>query len=189
MATLAADYQPLIEQSSALASKLDLLSIDLASVERAITTCQGRIDNYEDDLNDPTLRDNTRAGIRQLLNAQYEMLETLETERAKIANHTVDMEKRKKVYEKLLEWCHKAKNERENLTYIQKRDFLELLGMTVFVGKRPDRYHELDWDANLRMPELEALLHEANFCVSLSHEQSYTSQPSASRRYSTHQRR
>ncbi|HEX6484666.1 MAG TPA: recombinase family protein [Ktedonobacteraceae bacterium] len=171
MASLAADYQPLIEQSITLASKHDLAAIDLASVERAIKTCKGKIENYEGDLEDPTLRGDTRAGIRQLLNAQFELLETLETEKAKIFNHTVDIEKRKKVYDKLLEWCHKAKDEREKLSYTQKRDFLELLGMTVFVGKRPDRYHDLDWDAKLRLPELEALLHEANFCVSLSHEQ------------------
>jgi len=171
MASLAADYQPLIEQSIALASKQDMAAHDLASVERAIDTCQGKIENYEDDLDDPNLRGNTRAGIRQLLNAQYELLETLESERAKILSHTVDMEKRQKVYQKLLDWCHKAKSERENLTYIEKRDFLDLLGMVVFVGKRPDRYHELDWDAKLRLPELEAVLHEANFCVSLSQEE------------------
>jgi hypothetical protein len=98
-------------------------------------------------------------------------MERLEGDRAKLLTHAIDLEKQKAVYATLLEWCHKAKNERENLTYIQKRDFLELLGMTVFVGKRPDRYHELDWDAKLRLPELEALLHEANFCVSLSQEQ------------------
>lgn len=171
MASLAADYRPLIEQSIALASKHDLLSTDLASADRAITTCKGKIENYETDLDDPTLRGNTRAGVRQLLNAQYELLEKLETERAKLATHAVDVEKQKLVYAKLLDWCHKAKDARENLSYTHKRDFLELLGMVVFVGKRPDRYHELDWDAKLRLPELEALLHEANFCISLSHEQ------------------
>jgi site-specific DNA recombinase len=171
MASLAADYQPLIEQSIALASKHDLASIDLASVERAIKTCHGKIANYEDDLADPNLRGDTRAGIRQLLNSQYELMETLETERAKLASHAIDMEKQRVVYDKLLEWCHKAKHEREELTYTQKRDFLDLLGMTVFVGKRPDRYHELDWDAKLRLPELESILHDADFCNSLSQEQ------------------
>jgi site-specific DNA recombinase len=168
MASLAADYQQLIEQSIVLASKQDLVSVDLASTERAITTCRGKIANYEEDLADPDLRGNTRAGIRQLLNAQYELLETLETERAKVVTHAVDIEKQKTVYATLLEWCRKAKDEREHLTYIQKRDFLSLLGMTVFVGRRPDRYHDLDWDAKLRLPELEALLHETDFCISLS---------------------
>ena len=171
MASLAADYQPLIEQSIALASKHDLAAIDLASVERAITNCRGKIENYEGDLDDPTLRGDTRAGIRQLLNAQYELLETLEIERAKLVNHAIDTERQKMVYAELLAWCQKAKNERECLTYTQKRDFLKLLGMTVFVGRRQDKYHDLDWDAKLRLPELEALLHEANFCVSLSQEQ------------------
>lgn len=170
MASLATDYQPLIEQSIALAAKQDLTAADLASVERAITTCKGRIANYEDDLRDPNLHGNTRASIRNSLNDQYTLLSKLETEQAKIVSHAVDMEKQKLVYNKLLEWCHKAKNERECLTYTQKRDFLKLLGMTVFVGKRPDRYHDLDWDAKLRLPELEELLHEANFCISLSHE-------------------
>ncbi len=171
MASLVADHQQLVEQSIVLASKQDLAAIDLASIERAITTCQGKIDNYEDDLDDPKLRGNTRAGIRQLLNAQYELLETLETERAKVTNHAVDSEKQKAVYEKLLTWCQQAKDEREHLTYIQKRDFLELLGMTVFVGKRPDRYYELDWDAKLRLPELESLFHEADICISPSQEE------------------
>src|SRR5260370_22410153 len=178
MASLAADYQPLIEQSIALASKQDMAAHDLASVERAIDTCQGKIENYEDDLDDPNLRGNTRAGIRQLLNAQYELLETLEAERAKLPSHTVDMEKRQKVYQKLPDWCHKAKSERENLTYIEKRDFLDLLGMVVFVGKRPDRYHELDWDAKLRLPELEADISSGHFFCSLFHKGTRTDKPS-----------
>jgi len=170
MASLAADHQRLIEQSIILASKQDLAAIDLASVERSIATCKGRIENYEADLEDVNLRGNTRAGIRQLLNAQYELLETLETERAKVVTHAVDIEKQKAVYATLLDWCRKTKEERENLTYTQKRDFLAMLGMTVFVGKRPDKYHDLDWDAKLRLPELEAVLHE-RVCVSLSMEQ------------------
>ena len=170
MAALAADHQKLIEQSIVLASKHNLAAADLASTERAIATCKGKIENYEADLDDVNLRGNTRAGIRQLLNAQYELLETLETERAKVVTHAVDVEKQQAIYATLLEWCHKAKDERESLTFIQKRDFLDLLGMTVFVGKRQDKYHPLDWDAKLRLPELEAVLHE-RICVSLSHEQ------------------
>ena len=171
MATLAADYQPLIEQSIILATKHDLAASDLASVERAIVTCKGRIENYQDDLNDPNLRGDTRAGVRQLLNAQHELLETLETERAKLMTHAIDKEEQNRVYTKLLEWCRKAKHERENLTYIEKRNFLDLLGMTVFTGTRPDRYHPLDWDAKLRLPELESVLHDTDFCISSSHEQ------------------
>lgn len=171
MASLAADYQPLIEQSIALAMKHDLVATDLASVERALKTCKGKIENYEGDLDDPNLRGDTRAGIRQLLNGQYELKERLEGDRAKLLTHAVDTERQKAAYGILLEWCRKAKNERESLTYTQKRDFLQLLGMVVFVGKRPDRYHELDWDAKLRLPELESILHEANFCVSLSQEE------------------
>jgi hypothetical protein len=171
MVTLAADYQPLIEQSIALATKQDLAASDLASVERAIVTCKGRIENYQDDLNDPNLRGDTRAGIRQLLNAQHELLENLETEQAKLLTHAIDKEKQNAVYAKLLDWCRKAKHERENLTYIEKRNFFDLLGLTVFTGSRPDRYHPLDWDAKLRLPELESVLHDADFCISSSQEQ------------------
>lgn len=171
MASLAADYQPLIEQSIALASKQDLTAADLAAVEREITNCKGRIANYEDDIKDPNLHGNTRARIRQLLDEEVRHLTELETDQAKIISHAVNVEKQKLVYDKLLAWCQKAKHERENLTYIEKRDFLALLGMTVFVGRRQDKYHDLDWDAKLRLPELEAVLHEANFCVSLSQEE------------------
>lgn len=167
MASLAADHQQLIEQSIMLASKQDLAAIDLASVERAIATCKGKIENYEEDLADPALRGYTRAGIRQLLNVEHENLEQLETERANVVTHAVDIEKQKAVYATLLDWCRKTKDERENLTYTQKRDFLDMLGMTVFVGKRSDRYHDLDWDAKLRLPELEAVLHD-RICISLS---------------------
>jgi Recombinase/Recombinase zinc beta ribbon domain len=170
MAVQAADYQNLIEQSIILASRRDVTATELASVERAIATCKGKIANFEDDLADPELRGTTRAGIRNLLNAEYGQLEKLEVERAQLVGHTVDMEKKKGVYEKLLAWCRKAKHERENLTYIQKRDFLELLGMTVFVGRRPDRYHELDWDAKLRLPELEEAI-RGSVCIALSQEQ------------------
>jgi hypothetical protein len=168
-AAQAADHQQLIEQSIVLASQQNLLAVDLATIERTITSCQGKIENYEGDLADPSLRGNTRAAIRQLLNAEYKQLERLETERAKIANHAVDAQQQQAVYDRLLAWCRKTKDQRENLSYVEKRDFLELLGMTVFVGKRPDKYHELDWDAKLRLPELEAVLHES-LCNSLSQE-------------------
>jgi site-specific DNA recombinase len=167
MASLAADHQKLIEQSIELASKQNLAAADLASVKRAIDTCKGRIANYEEDLADPSLRGNTRAGIRQLLNAEYEGLERLETEQAKVIMLAVDAEKQAAVYAKLLAWCRKTKEKRETLTYTEKRDFLDLLGMTVFIGKRPDKFHDLDWDAKLRLPELEAVLHE-RICISLS---------------------
>ncbi|HTK11856.1 MAG TPA: recombinase family protein [Ktedonobacteraceae bacterium] len=172
MATAASDQQPLIEQSIALALKQDMAAVDLASIERTIKACQGKIANYEDDLDDPRLHGNTRASIRRSLNEQYELLDKLELERANVVAHTVDIEKQKAVYQTLLEWCQKAKDKREDLTYIQKRDFLGVLGMTVFVGKRPDRYHELDWDAKLRLPELEEIFHAADLCNSLSHEHS-----------------
>ena len=170
MASLAADYQDLIERSITLASKQNLVAADLASVEMAIVTCKGKIENYEADLDDVNLRGNTRAGIRNLLNVQYELLETLETEKAKVLNHAVDHQRKMAVYERLLAWCRKTRAERESLDYTGKRDFLDLLGMTVFVGRRHGKDSELDWDAKLRLPELEAVLHE-RICISLSHEQ------------------
>lgn len=189
MASLAADYLPLIEKSIELATKQDLVTADLESLERAIANCQGTIENYEEDLKDPGLRGNLRARTRQLQNEQYTLLEKLETERANILNRVIDANKKRHVYEKLLAWCRKARTEREVLTYTQKRDFLDLLGMVVFVGKRLDRYHELDWDAKLRLPEMEEVLHGASFCISGSQEQAYTNQPSLSARCSNHQRK
>ncbi len=161
LVSLAADHQHLIERSINLASKKDLVAMDLNAVDRSIATWRGKIKNYESDLDDPSLRGDTRASIRQLLNAAYEMVEKFETEQAKIITHSVDIEKQKAAYNNLLEWCKKTKDMREELTYLQKRDFLQLLGITVFVGSRPDRYHPLDWDAKLGLPELDAILHEA----------------------------
>ena len=73
-------------------------------------------ENYEGDLQDSSLRGSTRAGIRHLLDAANSMVEELETQRADLLMHSVDRDKLRAEYEKILTWCKKIKSEREELT-------------------------------------------------------------------------
>ena len=65
-----------------------------------------------------------------------------EMEREKILDRTtsgkINQAKEGKVVSgnKVLDWCRKIKSEREELTYTKKRDFLYMLGATVFIEKQ-----------------------------------------------------
>jgi DNA invertase Pin-like site-specific DNA recombinase len=159
--SLIADHIPLIEEAIEAAKKVHTVDDDLKATEAAIATCKAQIENYENDLGDPSLRGDTRAGVRNLLNIAYTNLEKLETERAKLVMHSIDEEKQRAEFEKIIDWCKKAKEQREELTYTQKRDFLRMLGACILVKKvkRGTGRVAVAWDIKVRLPQIETIIY------------------------------
>jgi site-specific DNA recombinase len=159
--SLIADHVTLIEEAVEAAKKVHTVDDDLSATEAAIATCKAQIENYESDLGDPSLRGDTRAGVRNLLNIAYANLEKLETERAKLVMHSIDEEKQLAEFEKIVDWCKKAKEQREELTYTQKRDFLRMLGAYILVKrvKRGTGRVAVSWDIKVRLPQIETIIY------------------------------
>jgi len=111
-----ADHINLLEKSIRLAMENGSLDEDLRATDAALADWKTSAENYEGDLQDSSLRGSTRAGIRHLLDAANSMVEELETQRADLLMHSVDRDKLRAEYEKILTWCKKIKSEREELT-------------------------------------------------------------------------
>ena len=99
----------MLEESIELAIKNSSSVDDLRAVEFALQEWKDKVANFENDLDDVTLRGDTRVGIRNLLNNAYAMVEKLEQERAEVAVFTVNRDKEREEYEKILEWCKTVK--------------------------------------------------------------------------------
>ncbi len=89
-----ADHVALLEQSIELAMKHHSLDDELRAVEATIVEWKAKVENYEDDLQDSSLRGDTRTGIRNLLNNANAMLEQLERDRAELMVFAVDRDRR-----------------------------------------------------------------------------------------------
>jgi hypothetical protein len=154
-----ADHIPLMEQAVELAMTSHTVVDDLRATEDAIATWKVKSANFESDLGDVLLRGDTRAAIRGHLNAAYEMVEQLEQDRADLLGYIIDVEKQRVEFEKILDWCRKVKNDREELTYIQKRGFLRILGARVFVTRESGRGGVLSWDIRVSLPEVQEIIY------------------------------
>ncbi len=155
-----ADHISLLEQSIELAMKNRSPDDDLRAIEATLIEWKAKVKNYEDDLSDSSLRGDTRTGIRHLLDNAYAMVERLENDRAEVVVFQVDREKEREEYSKILEWCRTVKSEREPLTYVRKRDFLRLLGATVFVERLEQRGAPVKWDIKVRLPKVEEIIYQ-----------------------------
>ena len=155
-----ADHLTLLEQSIELAMNHRSADSDLRAIEGALAEWKAKVQNYEEDLSDSSLRGDTRTGIRNLLNGAYAMVERLEQDRAEVAVFMVDREREREEYGKILEWCKKVKSEREELSYLAKRDFLRLLGATVFVERLEKRGAAIAWDIKVRLPQVEEIIYQ-----------------------------
>src|SRR5258708_26236700 len=133
---------------------------DLRAIEATLADWRAKILNYEEDLQDSSLRGDTRHGIRNMLNNAYAMVEDLEKERSELVTFTIDRNKQREEYEKILAWCKKVKSEREELTYLQKRDFLRMLGAVVFVERLEKRNAPVSWDIKVSLPQVEEIIYQ-----------------------------
>ncbi len=155
-----ADHIALIEKSIRLAMENRSLDEDLRATEAALADWQAKVENYEGDLQDSSLRGSTRAGIRNLLNGAQTMVEELEKQRAELLMHSIDRDKVHAEYEKVLTWCKQVKSERKELTYTQKRDFLYMLGATVLVYKQERPGADPTWDIRVALPTVQEVIYQ-----------------------------
>lgn len=154
-----ADHIPLIEQAINLATKTDTFEANLKAVEATLATWREQAENYTTDLQNPTLRGNTRASIVKLLDDANGMIEQFEAERAQILAGVYDKERERVAYAEILDWCKKVKEAREELTYTRKRDFLRMLGVTVLVDKRNRNIEEMSYDIRVGLPSIQELIY------------------------------
>jgi hypothetical protein len=157
-----ADHVALLEESIELAMKHCSIDNDLRATEATLADWQAKVTNYEEDLKDSGLRGDTRAGIRNLLNTAYAMVEQLEKDRAELIMFTIDRNKERQDYECVLEWCKKVKSERGELSYTEKRDFLRMLGTTVRVNRLSKRGAQPIWDIRVSLPAIQEIIYQAS---------------------------
>lgn len=158
-----ADHITLLEQSIDLAMKSYTHDDDLKAVEATIIEWQQKVANFEGDLQDSNLRGDTRAGIRNMLDNANAVLEELETNKSELQQHSIDRDRELEEYEKILAWCKKVKEDREELTYQQKRDFLRLLGAVILVERLEKRGAPVKWDIKVRLPEVENVIYRGGY--------------------------
>jgi hypothetical protein len=154
-----ADYIPLMEQVVKLAMTNHTAADDLRATEDAIATWKAKAANFASDLEDVSLRGDTRAAIRSHLNDAYAMVERLEQDRADLLVYAIDIEKQRVEFDKILDWCRKVKGDREELTYTQKRDFLRILGARVLITRESGRGGAVMWDIRVSLPEVQEIIY------------------------------
>jgi hypothetical protein len=164
-----ADHVALLEESIELAMKNRSIDDDLRATEATLAEWKAKVTNYEGDLEDSSLRGDTRAGIRNLLNAAYAMVEELEKQRAQLVIFAIDRDKEREEYQRVLEWCKKVKSEREELSYTQKRDFLRMIGAYVLVDRLKQRGAEPTWDIKVALPAVQEIIYQGSTSTIGSH--------------------
>ncbi len=156
-----ADHAELMERSVALALSKHTFADDLKAIDESLVTWRAKIANFEADLEDVGLRGEARAAIRNHLNAAYEMAGKLEKDRADLVGYTVDVERQRTEFEKILDWCKMVKWERTELTYLQKRDFLLILGAKVVVTRELKYGRSFTWEIRVSLPEVYDIIYGA----------------------------
>ena len=121
---------------------------------------KAKVENYEGDLQDSSLRGATRAGIRNLLDAAWTMVEELEKQQVELLMHSIDRDKVHVEYEKVLAWCKQVKSERKELTYTQKRDFLHMLSTTVLIYPQERPGAPPTWGIRVALPTVQEIIYQ-----------------------------
>jgi site-specific DNA recombinase len=132
---------------------------DMAAISNTIATWEARRDQYVEDLRNPSLRGRARDIILQELSQTEEMIEQLHLERRKVSTIGIDRAQMNRQYEILLKWLQRVRQEGrqeecEELTYNLKRDFLQFLGLEVYIYKTDKRYQDMQYRIEITMPEL-----------------------------------
>jgi DNA invertase Pin-like site-specific DNA recombinase len=155
-----ADYIPLIEQAITLATNMDTTAANLNAVEAALVTWRQSADNFTEDLKDHSLRGETRASIRKLLDDAEGMITELETERKQLLVGAYDKARERQAYQGLLAWCKQVKEARAELSYQQKRDFLRMLGVVVLVDRRNRKFEDMSYDIRVSLPSIQEVIYQ-----------------------------
>lgn len=151
-----ADHVDLIKKAIELATNSNAIQADAKAIDMSLATWEQKAKNYLEDLEDPTLRGDSRASIRQALNTANEHIEKLKEERAQVLLGMIDQERERAAYQDILAWCQTVKESRGELSYQRKRDFLHLLGVVVIAKK--DETGNLDIRLEIELPEIKELI-------------------------------
>jgi site-specific DNA recombinase len=151
-----ADHIDLIRRAVELATNSNALEADVKAIDRSLALWEQKAKNYLEDLDDPDLRGDSRASIRQALNTANEYIEKLKGERTQVLLGLIDREREKAAYQDILTWCQTVKESRGELSYQHKRDFLHLLGVVVIAKK--DETGNLDIRLEIELPEIQELI-------------------------------
>ena len=158
-----ADKIELIERAIQLATNNNASLREIVSIERSITSSQAKIGQYTEDLANPSLKGEARDVILGLLSDEYVKLKDKQQEKSLVEAGIVDMERLRLETEKILEWCKSVKEDRADLSYQRKRDFLRILGIKVFIDKSDKRREDLIWRIEASLPEIQELIMSSTY--------------------------
>ncbi len=153
-----ADEIELIERAIQLATNNTASLREIAAIEHSIANSQTKIGQYTADIANPALKGTARDVILGLLSDEYANLHIKQEEKSLVEAGIVDMEGLAAEAEKILAWCKTVKEARQELSYQQKRDFLRLLGIQVFIDKSDKRREDLIWRIEASLPEVQELI-------------------------------
>ena len=151
-----ANHTQLIRTAIDLATNANAFAADVKAIEASLKIWEQKTQNYLDDLEDPSLRGDSRASIRHALNLANQHIEQLKSERSQVLLGMIDREREKQAYNDILAWCGKVKEARGELTYQQKRDFLHMLGIVVVVKRDEDS--RVQCSMEIELPEIKELI-------------------------------
>jgi site-specific DNA recombinase len=151
-----ADHTQLICTAIDLATNANAFAADAKAINVSLKLWERKAQNYLEDLEDPTLRGDSRASIRHSLNLANQHIEQLKSERSQVLLGMIDREREKAAYQDIIAWCETVKEARGELSYQQKRDFMHLLGVVV-IAKRNDA-GEVDCHMELELPQIKELV-------------------------------
>ena len=158
-----ADEIALIEKAIQLATNNAGNLHEIAAIDNSITNSEGKIVQYTKDLANPALKGTARDVILGLLSDESANLHVKQEEKSLVEAGVVDMERLAAEAEKILVWCKAVKEARQELSYQQKRDFLRILGIKVFIDKSDKRREDLIWRIEASLPEVQELIMSKTF--------------------------
>jgi hypothetical protein len=156
--TKLADEIELIERAIQLATNHSASLREITAIENSIVRSQQKIEQYTEDIANPSLKGQARNVILGLLSDEYTHLQIKQEEKSLVEAGIVDMERLGMEAEKILAWCKTVKEARGDLSYQEKRDFLRILGVRVFIDKSDKRREDLAWRIEATLPEIQELI-------------------------------
>jgi hypothetical protein len=162
MVRLADKVEP-VERAIELATNNAASQREIAAIKRSIANSQEKIAQYTEDLANPSLKGTARSVILKLLSDESAHLDNKQEEKNLIESGIVDMERLSVEAGKILDWCKTVKEARGELSYQEKRDFMRLLGIRVFIGKSDKRSQDLIWHIEADLPEIQELIMSSTY--------------------------
>jgi site-specific DNA recombinase len=151
-----AEHTDLIRTAIDLATNVKAFEADAKAIDASLRIWEAKAQNYLEDLEDTTLRGDSRASIRQSLNTANQHIEQLKSERSLVLLGMIDKERERQAYNDILVWCQTVKEGRGELSYQRKRDFLYVMGIMVNAGK--DQKGNLECSMEIELPQIKELV-------------------------------